>query len=250
MSGVIQVGIVGRPSTGKSYSIRNLDPKTTFIITPNKKDLPFRGSAAKYQFLSKKSPKGNRGYCKLLAAVEDEDGKILQKGLIDWIKYVNDKRPEIKTIVIEDITHFFHARTQEISFRKSKDWGKWGDFAADVLNAIIDPDLYRDGVRVVHIYHSEVVEQAGEQISRIMTQGKALNNKILPSSYYTYMLHTKVLHTDEADDPAEQFWFITNPYDGHDCKSSYGCFPLLVKNDLNSVLDKIEKYRSDESPEE
>ena len=40
--------VVGASGSGKSTSIRNLDPESTYIITPNSKPLPFRGSRKKY----------------------------------------------------------------------------------------------------------------------------------------------------------------------------------------------------------
>jgi hypothetical protein len=244
--GGVQIALMGNSSEGKSFSLRTLDPKTTFILTPNTKDLPFRGSAKNYPFMTSKNVTGNRGFCKLLATTRDRSGAVLQKGLIDWIKYINDKRPEITNLVIEDITHFFHARTQDPSFRDNSDWGKWGDFAADVLNAIIDTSLYRENMNVIHIYHSEVVEQNGKTLSRILTQGKALNNKIMPSSYYTYCLHSKVLDYDDYPDAADRYKFITNNDGEHDCKTPHEMFPIEIPNDINAVIERIHEYRMEE----
>ena len=40
--------IVGNSGTGKSTSIRTLDPKSTFIINVARKPLPFRGAKKNY----------------------------------------------------------------------------------------------------------------------------------------------------------------------------------------------------------
>jgi hypothetical protein len=40
--------VLGEPGTGKSRAIKNLDPKTTFIIKPNNKQLPFQGAGKIY----------------------------------------------------------------------------------------------------------------------------------------------------------------------------------------------------------
>ena len=238
----IQIALIGNPSTGKSFSLRNLNPEETFIISPNKKSLPFKNGSKNYKFLSAKNPKGNRGFCNQLTTVKDRTGSVISKGLFEWIEYINTKRPEITTLVIEDITHFFHARTQSSSFRQSKDWGKWGDFGADVFNAIINPDLYRDGLAIVHIYHAEIVDRNGTQISKIMTEGQVLDRKILPSSYYTYSLHTAVKSVEDVDDPEDRFVFITNNDGEHDCKTSYGLFDLEIPNDIKFVIDKIVEF--------
>lgn len=40
--------VLGEPGSGKSVGIRNLDPSKTVILSPNNKDLPFKGGSAKY----------------------------------------------------------------------------------------------------------------------------------------------------------------------------------------------------------
>ena len=81
--------VIADSGTGKSTSIRNLDPKETFIITANK-PLPFKGWKSKYTQISKDNPKGNLTSAATAA------------GIIKAMKHVNDKMPEIKTIVVDD----------------------------------------------------------------------------------------------------------------------------------------------------
>ena len=83
--------IIGKPGTGKSRSILNLDPKTTFLIQVLQKDLPFRGSKAKYVLMHKD---GGNNY------VGDDYTKIESA-----LTYVDKKRPEIKTIIIDDANY-------------------------------------------------------------------------------------------------------------------------------------------------
>lgn len=246
MQEVIQLAIVGNPSTGKSTSLRTLPPKETFIITPNIKTLPFRGASKNYSLASKSNPTGNRAFCDQLTDVKDRTGKVLDKGLISWIKYVNTKRPEIKYLVIEDITHFFNARTNSESFTQSKDWGKWGVFATDVFKALIDPTLYRTGLNVIHIWHAQTITHQGEQISTLRTQGKALNEKILPSSYYTYVLHSDVKDYDEEPNASDRYFFWTNNNGYVDAKTSMEMFPMQIKNDALAVFNRIHEYNNEE----
>ena len=51
--------IIADSGTGKSTSIRNLDPKETFIINIANKPLPFKGWKGNYKNISKDNPKGN-----------------------------------------------------------------------------------------------------------------------------------------------------------------------------------------------
>jgi hypothetical protein len=51
--------VIADSGTGKSTSIRTLEPKETFIINIANKPLPFRGYKNKYTQISKDNPKGN-----------------------------------------------------------------------------------------------------------------------------------------------------------------------------------------------
>ena len=82
--------VIADSGTGKSTSIRTLDPKETFIINIANKPLPFRGWKGKYTQITKDHPKGN-----LTSAAT-------APGIIKAMKHVNDKMGHIKTIVVDD----------------------------------------------------------------------------------------------------------------------------------------------------
>ena len=48
-----EVLIVGASGTGKSTSIENLNPESTFIVNVARKALPFRGWKTKYTIFNK-----------------------------------------------------------------------------------------------------------------------------------------------------------------------------------------------------
>jgi len=84
------IAIVGGSNEGKSTSIRNLKPSETFIINVASKDLPFRGAKKSYISVSKDPEKGNFASTANVETI----GKLL--------KMIASKRPEIKTVVIDD----------------------------------------------------------------------------------------------------------------------------------------------------
>ena len=49
--------VIADSGTGKSTSIRTLDPKETFIINIANKPLPFKGWKSKYTQITKDNPK-------------------------------------------------------------------------------------------------------------------------------------------------------------------------------------------------
>src|SRR5690606_4776984 len=82
--------IAGNSGSGKSSSIRNLNPEETFIINCGKKPLPIKAFAKNYTPFNKDNPTGN------LVNTDnfDEIPKI--------INYVGTQRPEIKNLIIDD----------------------------------------------------------------------------------------------------------------------------------------------------
>jgi ABC-type phosphate transport system ATPase subunit len=79
------IAIVGPSGTGKSTSIRSLNPKETFIINVARKELPFRGAEKLYNVESK-------NYMEV-----DDIPQII--GLLGTI---NEKAPHIKNIIMDD----------------------------------------------------------------------------------------------------------------------------------------------------
>ena len=82
--------VLGESGQGKSTSLRNLDPSETFIISTTSKPLPWRGWKKMY---TKFDPKTN------------VEGNWYQtsksSNILTIIKYINNKRPEIKNIVVD-----------------------------------------------------------------------------------------------------------------------------------------------------
>lgn len=84
------IAIVGASGTGKSSSIRNLNPEETFIINVASKPLPFKGWRSKYTTWNKTNPNGN--------FINTSDVSVISSIL----NYINVKRPEIRNVIIED----------------------------------------------------------------------------------------------------------------------------------------------------
>jgi ABC-type phosphate transport system ATPase subunit len=79
------IAIVGPSGTGKSTSIRSLNPKETFIINVARKELPFRGAEKLYNTESKN-----------YMEVDDIPQITALLGTI------NEKAPHIKNIIMDD----------------------------------------------------------------------------------------------------------------------------------------------------
>lgn len=224
------IGLVGESGTGKSTSIENLDPKETFIINVANKALPFRGWKKKYTLITKENPNGN--YVHTTNA--DMIGKLLTM--------VDQKRTEIKTVIIEDssyITSFeLFDRSKENSYTKHVEIAT---HYANILRAV--PGL-RDDLNVIVITHPDIERDSmGTVVNmKIKTYGKMTDKYMSLDGLFTYLLFSQVLVSD--DGKTSRYVFDTNdPTKISTAKTPRGVFEeRYIDNDLKVVIDKIEEY--------
>lgn len=212
---------IGEPGTGKSRAIVNLDENTTLLVKPNKKELPFRGGAVKYN-----AAKGNIINCTTFPELKT----ILLKA---------NEGTKFKTIVIEDLTHFVSNRVMNDA--KITGFQKWMDLAVDVFQGLIKiEEKLRDDLNIIVIGHTErSTDVQGNSIITLQTAGKLLENSIKIPSYFTYVLHTEVTEKNGK----MEYSFLTNSDGIRLAKSPEGCLDLHEPNDFALILDKINKYQ-------
>lgn len=214
--------IIGESGSGKSTSLRNLDPKETFIINVINKPLPFKGGSKNYTPFNKEHPDGN--YC------STDNPDTIKKVL----KIVSEKRPEIKTIILDDFQYMmcneFMRRAKETGYTK---FTEIGQHAWEVLNEL---NYCRDDINCYVLSHSDTGMDGKVKCKTI---GKMLEDKISMEGMFTLVLHAIV--TDG------KYKFMTQ-YDGmHLAKSPMGMFDtILIDNDLKNVNEIINKYYNDD----
>jgi len=214
--------VEGEPGSGKSTSLRTLDPKETVIIKPNQKPLPFKGGGNLYS-------KENKNL--FMARTFPDLKKIMEN--------VNAKAPHVKNLVIEDLTHIFSAR--EMADAHISGYQKWADMAQDAYSALIEPeDTMREDLFVFIIAHTNTGDDGmgGKKVG-LQTPGKMLENKIKIPSYFTYVLHAIVRVVGER----AEYKFLTQTDGIREAKSPMGCLNRLEDNDMQVIRDKIVAYQ-------
>lgn len=218
--------VVGESGTGKSTSLENLDPKSTFIINVKGKALPFRNWKSKYTPLSKENPQGNY--------IQTESSDVILRTM----QHISDNMPNIKVLVIEDFQYMaaseFMARISEKGFEKFNAMGKHIYEVADYHNKL------RDDIVVVYINHVEdSTDVMGDRKLKAKTIGKLVDNVITLEGLFTMVIYTKV---KKAKDGVE-FVFETQNSGSNTAKTPKGMFDTIeIPNDLSLVINKMNEY--------
>ena len=214
---------IGKSGSGKTSGLRNLPPDQTLIIKPNGKSLPFPGGDK--NFLDKKN-----------VATTDvmNDARAALVLMKDKFKY----------FVIEDLNHFFNARTTSAGFIAQNAGGaafsKWNQFAADIMQSfVLVANLLPKDTYLIILAHTE---EKDDGTVGMQTSGKLLDSNLFIPGYVTYVLHSMI--TGDAKDP--NYVYLTNADGTHLAKSPAGSLDKIIPNDMFKVLGRIESYKKGE----
>jgi hypothetical protein len=216
------IGIVGATGTGKSTSIKHLDPKETYIINVAKKELPFKGSEKLYNTESKNYK-------------EVDDANEIAR----LLRAISDKAPHIKNIIIEDSNYIMGFNI--VSKATEVGYTKFSIMAKDMVELFREARRLRDDIKVFYLTHPETIEDGGDIIGyKIKTAGKLIDNQVLLEGLLTVCLYTFV---EENKDGSTSYNFITNRFKKYPAKSPDGMFSeLKIPNDLSYVANKLDEY--------
>src|ERR1035438_415419 len=181
--------ILGSSGTGKSHSIKYLNPATTVVICPDRKELPFRGSAQLYKTVYKEGTKEPSGAKSNFIPVNT------MKAVRNLVNLIAQKRPDIKTIVIDTITYaMIDSVMREL---KTKGFDKFSEFADELYQLLNDIPNLRDDLTVVFMAHTENDSVDGVAvISFKIPAGKFTREKIVPEGLFTIVLYTDSVMVD------------------------------------------------------
>jgi hypothetical protein len=216
------IGIVGATGTGKSTSIKHLNPKETYIINVAKKELPFKGSEKLYNAEAKNYK-------------EVDDANEITR----LLRTISDKAPHIKNIIIEDSNYIMGfsivSKATEVGFTK------FSIMARDMVELFREARKLRDDLKVFYFTHPETIEDGGEIIGyKIKTAGKLIDNQIVLEGLLTVCLYT---HVEENKDGSSTYSLLTNRFRKYPAKSPDGMFAdIKIPNNLQAVVDTIDSY--------
>jgi len=224
------IGIVGDTGSGKTSSIRTLDPTKTFIINVTGKPLAFRGYKKLYKPLKKLKDGSYEGNLYVTSDVN----KILQ-----ILTLINKTRPEITNVILEDTQYIMSFEAMDRADEKNYD--KFVQIASHFYSILKTAMGMRDDLKVFILTHSENMGDALNPKFKIKTIGKMLDNMITLEGLFTYVFFTELI-VDPADDTTH-YKFVTQSNGTTTAKTPMDCFDsYYIDNDLQYVVDKINEY--------
>jgi len=222
--------VVGGPGTGKSSSMRNLNPEHTFVINVAGKSLPFKGFRKNYKPFTNETK---------------ETGNLLNESrsaqIIKVLDYINTNRPEITQIIIDDANYSMAfesmQRVDEVGFKKFTDMGK------NMYNLLAKAGSLREDLKVFFFAHEENIGDALNPQRKFKTIGKLVDSVIGIEGLATYVFFTSV---KEGEDGKMEYKFVTQTDGTTTAKTPMGCFTdLYIDNDLALIIDAIDDYNND-----
>lgn len=211
------IGIMGESGSGKTTSMRNLDPATTFYIDCDKKGLSWKGWKNQYSF-------EKHNYM-----ATDQIGTVAQ--LLEKISSQENMK-HIKVVVIDTLNGLMVA--DEVRRMKEKGFDKWQDLAQCVWELLDSFYSFRDDLTIIVVCHSQTQkEDDGYTFTRIKTSGKKLDKLSIETKL------TTVLYAVAKDG---DYVFKTHA-NNSTAKTPLGAFEAdEIPNNIVDVLKALEEY--------
>lgn len=211
------IAIMGESGSGKTTSMRNLDPATTYYIDSDKKGLSWKGWKAQYN-------EQNKNYYKT-------DHQMLVLKMLHGIND-NPNMAHIKTIVVDTINGIMVA--DEMRRSREKGYDKWLDLACAIYDIIDYALTMRDDLTVIFVAHTQTDrDDSGYVFTRIKTSGKKLD-KITVESKFPVVLLAKVIDGRHVFETRANFSTAKTPLGAFDADH--------IDNDILEVLKVLEDF--------
>lgn len=209
--------VLGQSGTGKSTSIRNMDPANTLLIQAVKKPLPFKATGWSYYDKDAK-----------------KTGNILVSDSAAYIvKAMTQTQRQI--IVIDDFQYILANEFMRRVLDKetgNQAFAKYNEIARSAWDILMSASQLSDGKRVYILGHTQEDDNGK---TKAKTIGKLLDEKITIEGLLTIVLRTHVIN--------EQFVFSTKNNGADTVKTPLGMFDELhIPNDLDAVDKAIQSY--------
>lgn len=208
--------ILGESGSGKSTSLRNLNPDDTLLIQAVKKPLPFKST--NWKPATKENPNGS-------IFVSDNSHTIVAAM----------QRTNKAIIVIDDFQYIlaneFMRRVTDKEVGNQA-FAKYNEIARNAWDILMAASSLPDYKRVYILAHTQT-DDFGK--TKVKTIGKLLDEKITPEGLLTIVMRSQVIN--------DQYIFSTRNNGSDTVKTPIGLFEdAHIENDLMAVDKAITEY--------
>lgn len=220
------VMLLGKSGTGKSTSVKGLDPKETVVINVLGKRLPFKGSQGLYNAQSNN-----------LFHRDDYQSVITLLGQID------KSAPHVKNVIIDDMIYVM--RKEYFKRAKETGYGKYTELAQHFQQMVSTCEGLRGDLNVFFILHSEDVQSDKTTTGyKVSTVGNLVDNQYNPLEVVPMVLYSSVVYDDKGQ---AKYGFYTHRFKEGTveipAKTPDGMFEEdFIPNDLGFVVKAMNEY--------
>lgn len=173
--------LLGKSGTGKSTSIKGLDPKETVVINTLKKRLPFKGSNGIYNTTNKN-----------LFNVDDH------QQVINLIESIGKSAPHVKNIILDDCIYIM--RKEYFKRAKESGYSKYTELAQHFQQIIATCESLREDINVFFILHSEDIQSDKTTVGyKVSTIGNLLDSQYNPVEVVPMVLYSAIKYNDKGE---------------------------------------------------
>lgn len=209
--------IAGESGTGKTTSMRNLDPETSFYIDCDKKGLSWKGWKSQFNGDKKNYIVTDFPSVALTALKKLDKDESFKK---------------IKVCVVDTLNGLMVA--DEMRRTKEKGYDKWQDLAQSIYELVDYSLTMRNDITVVFIAHTQTDhDDNGYMFTRIKTSGRKLDKITLESKFSTVLI-SKCVDGRYVFETQANFSTAKSPMGAFESKE--------IDNDIVTVIKALEDF--------
>lgn len=218
--------VLGKSGTGKSTSIKTLDPKETVVLNVLGKRLPFKGSSSLYNESNKNT-------------FQVDNYQDIQS----MLESIGQHALHVKNVIIDDAIYVM--RKEYFKRAKENGYAKYTELAQHFQAIIQTIEKLRQDLNVFLILHSEDIQSdkvtTGYKVSTI---GALIDNQYNPVEVVPMVLYSSIKYDDKGK---PTYGFYT-----HRCMEGTVEIPAkspdemftedFIPNDLGAVVKAMNEY--------
>lgn len=209
------IGIMGEPGTGKSTSLKNLNPDETFYCDCDGKGLNWRGWRQQYASDKKNYVKTN-----------------FPQIVIKYLNNIAEKAPHIKYFVVDTVNNLMVS--DEMRRCREKGYDKWMDLASSIWDLVDMPGMLRGDLTVILLFHTQTeMTDSGYEFTRIKTNGRKTEKNNIDSKFNWLLRSVKV----------DGKYFFETTANNSTARTPLDAFEdAFIPNDITKVLKVMEEF--------